>query len=320
MSATTRKIKWWPEKEYPQITQIKNFNLCNLWISSNRKTMTTTNDTRRDTAWQAETLSSTYLDGVRGAIPLAAEQIDILVRLARAARPAARAILDLGCGDGILGQALCDAYAARPTVVLADFSPPMLDAARARFARPRGDSQHANGASAGNALSGHDDSSASDEPNVHFVTLDYARRDWPVHVTTAPLPNHYDVIVSGFSIHHQPDPIKRRIYADIYDLLATGGIFLNLEHVASASRWGEVQFEAYFIDALARYHAPRGKTRGQVAADFYHRPDKDANRLAPLEMQLRWLRELGFQHVDCFFKVFELALFGGVKGQGVSGE
>jgi SAM-dependent methyltransferase len=287
--------------------------------------MNTDTDTRRDAVWQAEALSSTYLDGVRGAIPLAAEQIDILMRLARAARPAARAILDLGCGDGILGHALLDAYAAaQPTLVLADFSPPMLDAARARLVGRTGDGRRANGAH-GAAVAGAvlesdtaavlgDSALSNDETNIHFVLLDYAKTDWPVHVTTAPLPARYDVIVSGFSIHHQPDPVKRRIYADIYDLLAPGGIFLNLEHVASASRWGEVQFEAYFIDALARYHAPRGKTRGQVAADFYHRPDKDANRLAPLETQLRWLRELGFQHVDCFFKVFELALFGGVKG------
>ena len=250
--------------------------------------MTTETDTRRDAVWQAEVLSNTYLEGVRGAIPLAAEQIAILARLARAARPAARAILDLGCGDGILGHALLDAYGGRPDVVLADFSPPMLDAARARF----------------------DGSNAT----AHFALVDYANGDWPGLVVAPPLPDRYDVIVSGFSIHHQPDVVKRRIYADIHALLAPGGIFLHLEHVASASRWGEVQFEAYFIDALYRYHAPRGKTRGQVAADFYHRPDKDANRLAPLELQLQWLREIGFLHVDCFFKLFELALFGGIKG------
>lgn len=252
----------------------------------------TTTDHRRDAVWQAEALSNTYLDGVRGAIPLAAEQIDILVRLARAARPAARAILDLGCGDGILGHALLDAYAdTEPTVVLADFSLPMLEAARARL---------------GARANGHSD-------RVHFTQLDYAQAAWPGHVIGGPLPRRYDVIVSGFSIHHQPDNRKRRIYADIYALLAPGGIFLNLEHVASASRWGEVQFEEYFIDALHHFHGPRGKTREQVAADFYHRPDKTANLLSPVETQLKWLREIGFVHVDCFFKVFELAIFGGIR-------
>ena len=241
------------------------------------------NGARRDTAWQAAALTDAYLEGVRGAIPLAAEQIDIICRLARAARPGARRILDLGCGDGILGQALLDSFAGNaPAAVLADFSPPMLDAARGR-------------------LRGYEAS---------FVLVDYAKVDWPSAVGGA---GSFDVIVSGFSIHHQPDDRKRVVYRDVYDLLAPGGIFLNLEHVLSASRWGEEQFEAYFIDALHRFHAPRGKSREQVAADFYHRPDKDANILAPVEAQCDWLREIGFERVDCFLKVFELALFGGMK-------
>lgn len=248
--------------------------------------MTTT--ARQDTVWQVTGLADTYLDGVRGAIPLAAEQIDILVRLCRAARPQARALLDLGCGDGILGHALLDAYSGNDmTAVFADFSPRMLDAAQLR-------------------LSGY---------AAHFVQVDYAYSNWVDNVCHA-LPDAapgFDIIVSGFSIHHQPDTRKRIIYEEIYNILTPGGIFLNLEHVASASDWGEEQFETYFIDSLYRYHKERGKTRDEVAADFYHRPDKVANLLTSVEKQLGWLRELGYTNVDCFLKIFELALFGGLK-------
>lgn len=238
---------------------------------------------RHDIAWQAAGLADAYLEGVRGAIPLAAEQIDIIVRLARAARPQAQTLLDLGCGDGILGRALLDAYAANDTTaVFADFSRPMLDAARSRMGGRE-------------AL---------------FVEVDYALPDWPSAVGRT---GEFDVIVSGYSIHHQPDDKKRAIYRDVYNLLTPGGVFLNLEHVSSASRWGEEQFETYFIDSLYRYHGPKGVTRERVAADFYHRPDKVANILAPVEDQCRWLREIGFERVDCFLKVFELALFGGIK-------
>ena len=241
-------------------------------------------DERRDTAWQAAGLADAYLSGVRGAIPLAAEQIDIIIRLTRSARPTARTFLDLGCGDGILGHALLDAFVGNaPTAVFADFSPPMLDAARARL---------------------------DDYEGAHFTLFDYANPGWAEAVGR---PGAFDAIVSGFSIHHQPDEHKRTIYRDIYRLLAPGGIFLNLEHVSSTSRWGEEQFEAYFIDSLHRYHAPRGKTREEVAADFYHRPDKDANILSPVDEQCLWLRVIGFERVDCFLKVFELAIFGGIK-------
>lgn len=43
-------------------------------------------------------------------------------------------------------------------------------------------------------------------------------------------------------------------------------------------------------------------------------PDKKENILAPVEEQCRRLCDLGYRDVDCFFKVFELSLFGGRKG------
>jgi tRNA (cmo5U34)-methyltransferase len=33
-----------------------------------------------------------------------------------------------------------------------------------------------------------------------------------------------------------------------------------------------------------------------------------------VEDQCRWLRDIGFAEVDCFWKYFELAVFGGVRG------
>ena len=239
----------------------------------------------RDVVWQTDELTQTYLTGVRGAIPLAQEQIDVMLRLIHAACPTVTAVLDLGCGDGILGQAVIDQY-PQANGVFADFSEPMLEAARKRL--------NGNGRST-------------------FVQLDYGEKGWE---NSLPLDfPQYEVIVSGFSIHHQPDVRKKEVYAELYNLLAPGGIFLNLEHVASHSSWVEHRFEEYFIDALYAYHqdTTSGKTRRQVDEEFYSRPDKAANLLAPVESQCHWLREIGFDHVDCYLKIFELALFGGIK-------
>jgi len=46
---------------------------------------------------------------------------------------------------------------------------------------------------------------------------------------------------------------------------------------------------------------------------FLERPDRAANILASVEDQCRWLRDIGFVEVDCFWKYFELAIFGGVR-------
>jgi hypothetical protein len=56
-----------------------------------------------------------------------------------------------------------------------------------------------------------------------------------------------------------------------------------------------------------------GKTRQEVADELYRRDDKAANILGRVEQQCEWLHNIGFQDVDCYFKIFELALFGGRK-------
>jgi tRNA (cmo5U34)-methyltransferase len=241
----------------------------------------------QDTVWKTDELTKTYLTGIRGAIPLAQEQIDMMLRLIDAACPDVTAVLDLGCGDGILGQAVLDQY-PHAQGIFVDFSEPMLEAAQARM---------------------------ESNSRCTFMLLDYGKKEW-ANSLPQDLPR-YEVIVSGFSIHHQPDERKKEIYTEIYNMLAPGGIFLNLEHVASHSLWVERRFEEFFIDALFAFHQGNGsdKTRQQVDDEFYGRPDKAANKLAPVESQCNWLRQTGFVHVDCYLKVFELALFGGIKAE-----
>jgi hypothetical protein len=59
--------------------------------------------------------------------------------------------------------------------------------------------------------------------------------------------------------------------------------------------------------------AGQKKTRTQVARAYYDRVKSQPEHHAPLEVQCDWLRELGFESVECFLKVSELAVFGGQK-------
>lgn len=238
---------------------------------------------RKDLAWKAPELAHTYLDGVRGAVPLADVQIDVMLRYIRAAGRPIRRFLDLGCGDGILGAAILRAY-PMAAGVFGDVSDAMLSAAIDRLGE-RG------------AMS-------------RFLLLDYGTPAW-LALVKAHAP--FDAIVSGFSIHHQPDTRKRTLYCEIFELLAPGGTFVNIEHVASATTFGEGLFEEHFIDALYDLEQTRGgeKTRDEVARTYYHRRDKGANILAPVEAQVEWLREIGFDDADCYYKLFELAVFAG---------
>jgi tRNA (cmo5U34)-methyltransferase len=166
-----------------------------------------------------------------------------------------RHVLDLGTGDGrLLGLA----KAARPQAEFTglDFSPTMLEALRARFAR---------------------------DPSVTIVAHDFEEELPPM--------GPFDAVISSFAIHHVAHERKRALYREVFAVLAPGGVFFNLEHVASPT----AHLHNEFLRAISW-------------------TDEDpSNKLLSLEAQLTWLREIGYEHVDCHWKWRELALIAGSK-------
>ena len=165
--------------------------------------------------------------------------------------------LDLGSGAGRL---LSLVKTARPSAaaVAVDFSPSMLERLREQF-------------------------SADSAVKVIEHNLDF------------PLPDlgGFDLVVSSFAIHHLSHERKRVLYAEIFNSLLPGGVFCNLEHVASPS----VVLHNEFLDRL----------------EIKRNEEDPSNKLLAFETQLDWLRDLGFEDVDCLWKWRELALLFGRK-------
>ena len=67
-------------------------------------------------------------------IPLAQEQIGVMMSILKMRGQPVENFLDLGCGDGILGAAILGAYPSSRGVFV-DFSEPMLEQAREQLER-----------------------------------------------------------------------------------------------------------------------------------------------------------------------------------------
>jgi tRNA (cmo5U34)-methyltransferase len=115
------------------------------------------------------------------------------------------------------------------------------------------------------------------------------------HDLEQPLPDlgTFAVAASSFAIHHLPYPRKEELYREVWELLEPGGVFCNLEHVASPSD----RLHRRFLDAV----------------DITPEREDRSNKLLDLETQLHWLRTIGFEDVDCYWKWRELALLVGKK-------
>jgi SAM-dependent methyltransferase len=125
---------------------------------------------------------------------------------------------------------------------------------------------------------------ADDEP-IELVKHDLAE----------PLPalGRFDAVVSSMAIHHLEHERKRSLYGEVFDLLEPGGVFANFEHVASPTRRLHLAFFAAIDEPIEN--------------------EDPSDRLLDVETQLVWLREIGFDDVDCYWKWLEMALLIGIR-------
>ena len=234
-------------------------------------------------AWQQDDVVAGFIDDRRKLIPLFDVQEELAKRLiARNDRQIER-FVDVGAGDGGFAELLFGMY-PEARGVLVDFSEPMLAAARERL--------------------------TGLEERCEIVEGDLASPAWRERL---PDQGPYDAVVSRLAIHHLPDDRKRALYRECFDLLVPGGLFLNWEHVETEGL-AEGLFEEFFRERLLEAEQEREHPRPPEEVLRSYEDAADDDILCDPETQCAWLREIGFEKVDVYFKLPELAIFGGERG------
>jgi tRNA (cmo5U34)-methyltransferase len=207
-------------------------------------------------------------------------------------------VLDVGGGWGPVSAVVLETF-PRAKLVLHDFSEPMLDEAQQRLA---GFSQE-----------------------VRFHRGDLLSPGWKDG-----LDGQFQAVVSSLAIHNVrfPDRI-RAIYEEIFPLVAPGGCFINLDQMGQGEIIRRVRQHAQRMATRQRMFEESGdwpslsavpaagRGRGPSNSHRETRPE-DLQRIADhepasLANQLRWLREAGFDEVECFAREGNSALIGAFR-------
>ena len=200
--------------------------------------------------WNEPAQAVEYLDRIAGLPPRA--QGEAVFRDALPERP--RSVLDLGCGDGRLAALVLDARPSITRAVAIDRSPPMLERAAERF--------------------GLDD-------RVRVIR-------WDLNDSIRAF-GTFDLVVSGFAIHHLEDERKQRLFAEVARQLEPGGWFFNLEVTKSSTP----ALHQHFLEAIGRTE------------------DDPEDRLVSAETQAEWMHDAGLTDVHCRWRWRGFALLAG---------
>lgn len=192
---------------------------------------------------------------------------------------AAIRVLDVGAGYGALSAQVLERF-PQAQLVCQDFSEPMFAQARQRLAW------------------------ASER--VSFTHSDLSDPGWN-HALAGP----FDAVISAIAIHNVRYSERiRAIYSEIFDVVAPGGCFLNYDLIfvggpAAAAAYDNARGLEGWVQGV-NGDAPRlpAATR---------EPSVHEREAITLEQHLCWLREGGFQDVECFWKEMRNAIIGGFR-------
>ena len=205
-------------------------------------------------------------------------------------------VLDLGAGGGALSQEILVSF-PNARIVCQDFSEVMLGHARQHLAKFK--------------------------DQAIFVRSDLSNADWVKSIS-----ERFDAVVSSLVMHTVPSRISE-IYHEVFGLVKPDGYFVIADSISTSGPALEKVYLKVRLKTLrAAIKAETGieenleeielKMKERRRAQNIGYPERVRNPLRvmlTLENHLEWLREAGFDEVDCLWKDMQRAVIMGIRHQ-----
>ena len=180
-------------------------------------------------------------------------------------------VLDLGAGTGIFSEQIHKHY-PEASFTLVDLAEKMLNKARLRFEGKTG--------------------------KFDYQVDDYRKLDCF---------GSYQLIISSLSIHHLEDQEKSSLFKQVYNHLASGGVFINIDQIKAPTEKMDQFYWSQWLELVRK----RGASEEEIEESVKRRKTYDKESL--LSEQLSWLNDAGFADVDCVYKTYFVGVFYAAK-------
>ena len=239
--------------------------------------------------WNEEN-SETFLDMGELFVPRRAEQTEALLQLIPARTDEAFTIVELAAGGGILAEAILQHFPACHYIAL-DGSATMREQMAQRLATYR--------------------------DRLTILPFLLEEQAW-----RSALPSPLRCVVSSLCVHHLDDEEKRILFRDMFAHIEPDGALLLADVIRPATPQIADLFAQQYDDIVrAQSMAIRGDLSGfeqfqELEWNYFLYDYNDPNsydKPSLLSDQLRWLHEIGYKPVDCFWMQAGHAVYGGIK-------
>lgn len=134
--------------------------------------------------------------------------------------------------------------------------------------------------------------------NFKYLVADFAEAEFEKE--------KYDLVVSGLAIHHLVHELKQLLFKKIYSALKQDGWFINADQVQGITEE---------IDSLYKNNWKQKVLQSALTDDEKQSAFKrvQLDIMAPLNDQLQWLKDAGFNAPNCFYQYYNFVVFGAKK-------